>query len=88
MLMIGLNFARLLLTWQAFQGDAFEQIGFPLVGFERGGLSFSQRTYCASIGANLAVGLLVSFFGAKFLRDGWIAAFRRFQNWGLGEHPE
>ena len=80
--MVALNFARLLVTWHAYHGDGYEQIGFPLVVFERGGFSYSETIYWKRFVVNGLLAIIVAFWGAHVLRDGWYAAFRRIQTWG------
>jgi len=81
--MVGLNFARLALTLRAFSMDGYEQIGFPFVAFERGGFSYSENLNWHWFAGNLALAFAVAYYGAHFLRDGWHAAFRKIQTWGV-----
>ena len=81
--MVALNFVRLFLTWRAFGTDGYEQIGFPFVAFERGGNSYSQTIYWHWSAANAILAIAVAYVGAKILRDGWYAAFRKIQTWGV-----
>ena len=80
--MVALNFARLLVTWRAYGGDGYEQIGFPFVAFERGGFAYTETLYWRWFTVNGIVAIAVAYYGAHLLRDGWYAAFRRIQTWG------
>ena len=81
--MVALNFTRLLLTWRAYGNCGYEQIGFPFIAFERGGFSYSETIYWHWIAVNGILALVVAYFGARTLRDGFWAAYRRIQTWGL-----
>ena len=83
LVMLALNFGRLLLTWRAFGTDGYEQIGFPFVAFERGGFSYSESFYWHWFAANTILAITVAYFGARILCDGWYAAFRKLQTWGV-----
>ena len=80
-LMVGVNFCRLALTWRAFGTDGYEQIGFPFVAFERGGFSYSQTLHWHWLAVNVALAIGVAYGGSHLLRDGWYAAFRKIQTW-------
>ncbi len=81
-IMAGLNLARLVLTWRAFGADGYEQIGFPLVFFERGGVAYTEKLYLHFLFADLAIAVGVAYLAARgCLR----AAFRRMRTWGLDD---
>ena len=83
--MLAFNFVRLCLTWRAFGSDGYEQIGFPFVVFERGGISYSVNVYYHWIAVNLLIALAVAYYGAHLFRDGWAAAFRKLQIWRVDD---
>ena len=82
LMMVACNFARLFLTWRAYSGDGYEQIGFPFVVYERGGLSYSETIYWHWVVVNGIVAITIAYFGAHFLRDSFRAAIRKIRTSG------
>ena len=84
-IMIALNASRLWFTWRAFQTDRMEQVGFPFVFFERGGFSYHENWYYEMLAMDIGIAFVAAYGAAHVLRDGWAAAFRRIQSWGLND---
>lgn len=82
-LMVALNVGRLALTWRAYRTCGMEQIGFPWVFFERGGVSYHAVWYVEHLALDLVIAIVVAGGLAHFLRDGWTALLQRMQTWGL-----
>jgi hypothetical protein len=82
-IMISLSAARLVITWRDYATVSMEQIGFPFVFFERGGLAYQESWYYEMIAVDVIVAIAVAYGFAHALRNGWTAAFRRLQTCGL-----
>lgn len=67
--MVLLNLARLCHTWKAFRLDGMEQIGFPLVFFERGGFAYHEALYPDHLAIDLTIALAAAYFGSHAIRD-------------------
>ena len=76
LVVVALNYARLLPTWS--KSDAMHQIGFPFVVYESGGVAYSERFYQRQIIPNLSFAFVVVYIGAYLLR-GLEEAFRKFR---------
>jgi hypothetical protein len=68
-----LNVSRLFFTWHAHSTDGFEQFGFPLVFFERGGMSYQENWYYSFFIADICIALVLAYAAAQWLRDGRLA---------------
>ncbi|MEZ6094819.1 MAG: hypothetical protein R3C03_11395 [Pirellulaceae bacterium] len=55
--MIAINASRLWITRHAFQTDGMEQIGFPLVFFERGGFSYHENWYFEMLAFDVVIAI-------------------------------
>ncbi len=84
-IMIALNASRLWFTWRAFQLDGMEKVGFPFVFFERGGFSYHESWYYEMLAMDVGIAFVAAYVIAYVLRDGWGAAFRNIQTWGLDD---
>lgn len=86
-LAIGLNGLRLVMTWEAYGLDGYEQVGWPWVFYERGGFSYGEYFYPWLIAADVAVAIGLAYFGGRFTLRDVIQAIRRFQSWGTPQSP-
>jgi hypothetical protein len=86
-MMAAINVIPLFVTWGAYATDGYEQIGWPLVFYESGGVGGVEAFYPLHMLGDLAVALGVSYVVARALKDGWRALFRKLQTWGLEHDP-
>lgn len=81
--MIALNAYRLWDTWGAYKTDGMEQLGFPIVFWERGGFCAYENLYFHFLAIDIALAVAFAYLFSYALRDGWGGTLQRMQTWGL-----
>jgi hypothetical protein len=81
-LVVGLSFLRLSMTWRDFGTDGFEQVGWPWVFYERGGISYAEFFYPQWLAADVLVAIGLAYFATIESQRGIGRIITKARTWG------
>jgi hypothetical protein len=83
LIMVGANLLPLYVSWQAFDTDGYERVGWPFTFFERGGFKYHERLGLHWLLTDAIIAIAVAYAAAIALKNGWRAMVHNLRTWGL-----